>query len=200
MMPKKEQREKLLAAIDRYVQETPTRVPLCDWYQTADAKQSGFQARSVVGGVFILLMDDPNVWKKWSTAAQVATLRAAGRRQSPTKAQTRRREAPAGRRSAVGARLLLSAQSPTLDAPRPSAPRIPQAHPRCRSSVSRGVKPRSLRSISRAVVDDAAVSGGGGLNVGGSSGSTVTMGGGSDISIGGGDSGGGVTVSDDNGS
>ncbi len=47
-----------------------------------------------------------------------------------------------------------------------------------------------------AVVDDeAAVSGGGDINVGGSTGSTVTMGGGGDISIGGGSSG-GVTVSD----
>jgi hypothetical protein len=43
--------------------------------------------------------------------------------------------------------------------------------------------------------DDAAVSGGGDLNIGGSSGSTVTMGGGGgDISIGGGS--GGVTVGD----
>jgi hypothetical protein len=51
-----------------------------------------------------------------------------------------------------------------------------------------------------AVVDDeAAVSGGGDINVGGSTGSTVTMGGGGgDISIGGGSSG-GVTVGDDSG-
>ena len=72
LMPKREQREALLGAIDRFVNETPNRVPLTDWYQTADARQSGFQARSVVGGVFILLMDDPKVWKKWSSAAVAA--------------------------------------------------------------------------------------------------------------------------------
>ena len=45
--------------------------------------------------------------------------------------------------------------------------------------------------------EDAAVSGGGDINVGGSTGSTVTMGGGGgDVSIGGGGSGGGVTVDD----
>jgi hypothetical protein len=41
--------------------------------------------------------------------------------------------------------------------------------------------------------DDAAVSGGGDLNIGGSSGSTVTMGGGGEVSMGGGSSG-GITV------
>ena len=58
----------LVAPIYDWVNQTPTRVPLTDWYSTTTGKQEGFQARSVVGGVYIKMLADPSVWKKWSTA------------------------------------------------------------------------------------------------------------------------------------
>jgi len=61
----------LIAPLQRFVNETPSRVPMTDWYSTGDAKQSGFQARSVVGGVYIPLIAAPELWKKWSSQAQV---------------------------------------------------------------------------------------------------------------------------------
>jgi hypothetical protein len=65
--------EAIVSPVHRFLHESPSRVPMTDWYFTDSGKQKGFQARPVVGGVFIKMLDDDAVWKKWAGRAQRVT-------------------------------------------------------------------------------------------------------------------------------
>lgn len=56
----------LVEPVALWLNETPTRVPLTDWYDTKTGHCVGFRARPVVGGVFIRFLLDQQMWRKWA--------------------------------------------------------------------------------------------------------------------------------------
>ena len=62
--------ETLIAPIWRFLNETPDRVPMTDWYDTKTGRRVGFTARPVVGAVFLPLLYEPALWEKWARRDQ----------------------------------------------------------------------------------------------------------------------------------
>jgi hypothetical protein len=69
----KEQFASMFAGMYGFADASPTRVPLSDWYWTIDGTQTGFQARPVVGGIFMDMLTDPKIWQKWARSSGPAT-------------------------------------------------------------------------------------------------------------------------------
>jgi Domain of unknown function (DUF4965)/Domain of unknown function (DUF1793)/Domain of unknown function (DUF5127)/Domain of unknown function (DUF4964) len=57
----------LVAPVARFIQETPDRSPLTDWYETKSGKKVGFTARPVIGGVFLQMLYQKDIWNKYAS-------------------------------------------------------------------------------------------------------------------------------------
>lgn len=58
MAPDKATFEKFIKPMYKFMNETTNRVPMSDWVFTDRPEQRGFQARAVVAGYFIKMLDD----------------------------------------------------------------------------------------------------------------------------------------------
>jgi hypothetical protein len=59
--------EALIAPTCDYLNGTTARDPLADSYETDKLRSGGMHARPVVGGVFIKMLADRALWKKWAS-------------------------------------------------------------------------------------------------------------------------------------
>ncbi|HKD37142.1 MAG TPA: DUF4965 domain-containing protein, partial [Pirellulales bacterium] len=59
--------EAMVSPIYDYLNRTTNRQPFVDSYVTNDAASNGMHARPVIGGVFIKMLADDAMWKKWAS-------------------------------------------------------------------------------------------------------------------------------------
>ncbi len=67
MSEKPEDFEAFVSPIYDYLTHTSARSPLVDSYETHNLASDGMHARSVVGGIYVKMLSDPAMWKKWSS-------------------------------------------------------------------------------------------------------------------------------------
>ena len=58
LAPNKQEFQKFISPLYRFVNETTDRIPMSDWYWTDRPEHVAFRARSVLGGYFIKMMED----------------------------------------------------------------------------------------------------------------------------------------------
>ena len=62
--------EAMISPIYDYLNTTPTRSQLVDSYVTDKLNSDGMRSRSVVGGIFVKMLSDRAIWKKWASRDQ----------------------------------------------------------------------------------------------------------------------------------
>ena len=60
----------IVSPIYDYLNATTARLPFVDSYVTDDPRSDGMRARPVIGGVFIKMLEDASLWKKWASRDQ----------------------------------------------------------------------------------------------------------------------------------
>ena len=78
LAPESSQYQDLVHRLVVWADRTMSRVPTTDFYDSISGRQMAFQARSVVGGVFIKALADPTLTRRWRTMPTQAR-EAAGR-------------------------------------------------------------------------------------------------------------------------
>ena len=58
MSPDQATFEKFIDPLYKYINETPSRVPISDWFDAVTSKMTGFKARSVIGGHWMKVLMD----------------------------------------------------------------------------------------------------------------------------------------------
>jgi hypothetical protein len=65
--------EAIISPTYDYLNQTAARSPFVDSYETDKVNSGGMRARPVIGGVFIKMLTDRAVWKKWASADKTKT-------------------------------------------------------------------------------------------------------------------------------